>query len=112
MKIFKDPDVAKFFWGDKGVLPTIDELNCRLESNEGKYYVIPVRFSIGAILFRREFFDKMGMYDVDRRGSNMGMDELQICHYCVDSGNVMIVALDTVVGHFSFGSQNKAMEKY
>ena len=110
--VIANKDAAKFFWGKGNYLPNIDVMDNDFNKDPFKYEACPVRFSIGAILFKRDFFEEMGMFDVPRFGSAMGMDEVQICRYCLDQSKGMLISLNTVVGHLSFGSQNKSMEEY
>ena len=51
------------------------------------------------------------MFDVPN-GSGMGSDEEQICKYCVANSKAIIVSKNSIVGHLSFGIQNKVMEEY
>ena len=106
-----NPDVAEFFWGEGGFFPHIDELAKQLKNDEFSYSACPVRFSIGAILFTRETWSKMGMFPVTH-GSGMGFDESEFCAFCIKESQAIIVAENAVVGHLSFGNQNAAMKEY
>lgn len=106
-----NPEVAKFFWGYEKYLPNIDEMNAKVQADEFKYIACPIRFSIGAILFKRDFWKDMGMFDV-LSGSGMGSDEDQICKHCMSKSKAIIVTKNSIVGHLSFGKQNKIMENY
>ena len=106
-----NPEVAKFFWGKDGILPTIDEMNAILNKDKFSYVPCPIRFSIGAILFTRKFWNNMGMFTV-KSGSGMGNDEIQICSYCMNSSQAIIVSKNSLVGHLSFGKQNEEMKNY
>ena len=106
-----NPDVAKFFWGYEDYLPNIDKMNEIVQKDEFDYIACPIRFSIGAILFTRDFWSEMEMFDVSS-GNGMGLDEKQICEYCINTSKAIIVSKNTIVGHLSFGNQNKTMEKY
>lgn len=46
------------------------------------------------------------------KGSDMGKDEEQICTYCLLNSIPVLVSHNIVVGHLSFGGQNKAMREY
>lgn len=109
--IESDPEVAKFMWGKGNKVPQIDELDRLLHNKDFEYSACPIRFSIGAILFKRELWEKMRYFKVES-GSCMGLDESQICSYCVCDSKAMIIAENTCVGHLSFGTQNKPMEEY
>lgn len=109
--IESNPDVAKFFWGDKDYLPQLDEMNKIVSEDEFDYVACPIRFSIGAILFKRETWENMGMYKV-MDGAGMGVDEQQFCDYCMSTSHAIIVSKNSIVGHLSFGKQNSTMEEY
>lgn len=106
-----NPSVAKFFWGNEGYLPTIDEMDEILSKDKFSYEACPIRFSIGAILYTREFWKNMGMFKV-YKGSGMGLDEIDICSESMKNSNAIIVSKNTLVGHLSFGKQNNEMKKY
>ena len=72
----------------------------------------PIRFSIGAILFERDLWERMGWFDVDLKSSGMGSDEVQLCKYCMLQSRPLMVSENIVAGHFSFGKQNEEMKKY
>ena len=110
--IENNPDVAEFMWGKGGIIPHIDEINRIFQSEEFSYSVCPIRFSIGAVLFKRESFEGMGMFIVSKKGNGLGDDELQLCNITMELSRAIIVAENSVVGHLSFGRQNKAMKEY
>lgn len=109
-QIENNPETAAFMWGRDGNLPTVDQMNADGQKQDFSYSVCPVRFSIGFILFRRDLWKSMRMWKVSR-GANMGHDETQICQYCISQSKGIIIAENTVCGHFSFGPQTGAMKK-
>lgn len=111
-KIEADPQAAKFFWGEGGFVPSIDDMAERFYSDKLEYRACPVRFSIGFILFKRELWQNMGMFRVPRKGAGMGTDEIQICSRAMSESEAVIVAENAVAGHLSFGLQNEAMKEY
>ncbi len=111
-KIEHDPEVAKFFWGKNGYVPTIDEMNARFSQEKRQETPSPIRFSIGAILFRRSLWEEMGYFHVVRGGSQLGDDEVQLCCYCCMASKPVMISENIVVGHLSFGKQNVAMKEY
>jgi hypothetical protein len=111
-KIENDPSVAKFFWGHNNIIPSIDEINYNFSMQKFSYDACPIRFSIGAILFSRELWKSMHMFKVKLFGPGMGLDEEQLCCFCLNQSKAIIISNNTVVGHLSFGNQNKAMEDY
>ena len=106
------PEVAKFFWGEGGIVPHIDDIAERFYSDECVYRACPIRFSIGFILFTREMWQSMGMFRVPLHGAGMGQDEKQICCQAMMFSKAVIVSENTVAGHLSFGLQNEAMHEY
>lgn len=110
--IESNPEVAKFFWGEGGYIPSIDWLNNKFEKEEFYYSACPIRFSIGAILFSRKTFMDMGMFSVNRNGNSMGRDEEDFCTFCISNSKAIIVAENVVVGHLAFGKQNMSMKEY
>ena len=109
--IENNPEVAMFFWGKENFIPQIDKMNETLRNDEFNYIACPIRFSIGAILYTREFWKDMKMFKV-YDGPGMGKDEEDICEFCINTSKAIIVSLNTAVGHLSFGKQNKTMEEY
>ena len=105
-------EVAKYFWGNDNVVPSIDELNKMFSADPIEECLCPVRFSIGAILFKREFWENMGYFKVDLSINAMGMDETQICEYCMRVSRPIVISKNVVVGHFSFGPQTAGMIDY
>ena len=111
--IEKSPDVAKFFWGKGGIVPSIDEMNAAFRIQKISYSICSVRFSIGFILFHRNFWKIMGgLLMPPPNEFGVGLDEMQICRFCVEASLAMVVAENAVVGHLSFGQQNEAMKEY
>lgn len=111
-KIENDPEVAKFFWGEGGYVPTIDEMNARFSKEPIAETVCPIRFSIGAILFERALWEDMEYLKVIRGQNQLGDDEAQICSYCCLQSRPVMVSENVVVGHLSFGKQNAVMKEY
>lgn len=112
-KIEKDPEVAKFMWGDGNEIPQIDALNKMFSRNEKEEIACPIRFSIGAILFERTLWENMHYYDVDRKDKYMmGKDEVKLCQYCLIHSQPIMVSKNIVVGHFSFGAQTEGMKEF
>jgi hypothetical protein len=110
-KIENNADVARFFWGEKGYVPSIDKLDEMFGTDDFSFSVCPLRFSIGAVLFERSTWEKMGYFKVDY-STGMGVDEVQLCSLVITKSQAMIICENTVVGHFSFGKQNDAMKEF
>lgn len=110
-KITLDPEIAKFFWGAGGVFPKIDEANDFCLNSEFDYTICPVRFSIGAIMFPRSTWEDMKGFEVES-GNCLGLDETQLCSFCMLNSRVIIVSENSLVGHLGYGPQNKEMITY
>ena len=110
--IESSPEAAKFFWGEGGVIPSIDEMNELFSKGPVEERAVGIRFSIGAILFDRMIWEKMGYFYVNRKAVGLGRDEEQLCSYCCLNSRPIVVSENVVVGHFSFGPQNEAMKEY
>ena len=111
--ILKNPDAARFMWGDTDPrLRGIDALNDFFSADAGKVSVCPYRFSIGFLLFERSLWTDMGGFYEDPFGSGLGLDEEHICKHCMIFARAIVVAEDTVVGHFSYGPQTASMLQY
>lgn len=110
--IIQNPDIAKFLWGEtEEKLRDIDKISEEFSKQEFQYSICSIRFSIGAILFSRDFWEDIGRLKVGI-GNNMGQDEVQICEYCMIQSRAIIVSENTLVGHFSYGPQTKEMKEY
>ncbi|MCR5238325.1 MAG: hypothetical protein K6E34_14105, partial [Lachnospiraceae bacterium] len=73
-------DVSGFIWGEDGGLPQLDDMNKDF-SKKWSYSVCGVRYSIGFILFKREFWELLGGFNMYGE-TDLGVDELQICANC------------------------------
>ena len=114
MQIEANPDVAKFMWGETGEVPQIDALNKLIKdsfSENKDYRICPIRFSIGAIYFKRDLLEKEGWIPV-YKGNGMGCDEVFLCNLATSKSKAIVVSERQVVGHLSFGKQNKPMEEF
>jgi len=102
-----NPESAKYLW--EVILP-FDETSKKLFNTEPSYSVCPHRFSIGCIFLKRNFWEEMGGFSVSTSGI-LGVEETDICAYCMDTSKVIVVSHDILAGHFSFGPQTDAMKK-
>ena len=111
--ILSDPASARFMWGEtEPGLRGIDALNRLVSQDEGRLSACPYRYSVGFILFERSMWEKMKYFYVTVSGTGLGIDEEQICNYCMMHAKAMVVAEDAVVGHFSYGPQTASMLDY
>lgn len=102
-----NPETAVFMW-DRSL--RLDDLNRIFEKNKD-YHTCSVRFSIGLILMKRDFWADMGGLSVSG-GPDMGLDEEEVCAACMNRSRAIVVCHNTVVGHFSFGKQTERMKEY
>lgn len=107
-KIGSDLNIAKYMWGEGGIVPQLDALNRDFSGRSFAYDVCPVRFSIGAIYYDRATYGILPVY----AGNDLGTDEVVICSKAASDWLAMIVANNVVVGHLSYSPQNKGMEEY
>ena len=107
-----DPQAAQFMWGGlQSSIPSIDEMAKRFQNEPLEERPCPIRFSIGAVLFARSFWEEMRYFTV-HTGNGMGYDEEQICQWCALHARPIMVSENIVVGHLSFGPQNVLMKDY
>jgi len=106
----RDINAAGFMWGAGGVIPQLDSLNA-LFSNGRDYSVCGVRFSIGFILFHRSTWETMKGFSVSGE-LDLGVDEIELCQHCMVQSKAIIIAENTVVGHFSFKQQAEKMREF
>jgi len=116
-KIESDVEAAAFMWGATGELPRLDEMNRTFRNshdNSHEYSFCNVRFSIGCILYNREFWDKMsGSYPYGTgQPGDVGEDEVHMCARTILKSYALVVDESSVVGHFSFGPQTEGMKNY
>lgn len=109
--IENEPAVAKFFWGEGGTFPHIDELAAKVGAAAPAYSAMTIRFSIGCILFSRQLWQDMHMFPAGH-GSAMGIDEEHIDAQCILLSQAMILDKNALAGHLSFGKQNQPMKAY
>lgn len=106
----KDIEAAKFMWGVGGEMPQLDDWN-RMSSGSICYSFCNVRFSIGFILFKRKLWKAMQGFPVTGN-ADMGLDEEEMCEFCMNQSLAITVAENCVVGHFSFGQQTERMKEF
>ena len=111
-KIIENPEIAQYLWRNtQDKLKDIDKLSEEFSKNEFEYSICPIRYSIGAIMFPRETWERMGKFQV-LKGTNLGADEVQLCSYGSSESRIIVVSHNNVVGHFGYGPQSKAMNEY
>ncbi|HVI55387.1 MAG TPA: hypothetical protein VM621_10075 [Luteibacter sp.] len=105
-----DPRAAEWLW--RRTLP-LDEVAARMTSGIAEPLaharLIGTRFSIGAILFEREFWKAFGGFTSTWRQGILGVDETGICTACMLASRPMYYMTNILAGHFSFYPQERAM---
>ncbi len=109
--VVADAQAARFFWGEGGFVPSIDEMNERFSSEPLAEYPCAIKFSIGAIMFPRETWLGMKMFPVSVV-RNLGIDERRLCYYCCIESRPILVSENVLVGHFGFQYQAQEMKEY
>lgn len=106
-----NPEVAKFFWGEGEIVPSIDEMNRRFSLEPLEERPCAIRFSIGAVLYTREFWHAMNMFPVSKI-RNLGVDEQYLCRFCCEASRPLMVSENVLVGHLAFQKQNAVMKDF
>ena len=100
-KFYSIAETAKFFWGEGGYIPSIDEMNRCVTAEPLEERPCAVQFSIGAILFTRALWEDMGYYPVSG-WINIAGDEKNLCSFCCLSSHPLMVSENVLVGHMSY----------
>lgn len=109
VKAHCDAEAARWLWEKS--LP-FDEVARFFASRPFEYSVVPHRFSIGAILLEREFWETIGGFRTSLYEGAMGIEEEDLCFKCMASSRVMCVVHDVFAGHFAFGLQEAGMKGF
>ncbi|RXT04586.1 hypothetical protein EIZ39_19785 [Ammoniphilus sp. CFH 90114] len=109
IKCHYSPEAARWIW--KNSLP-INKISRIVTEKPFSYSVIPHRFSIGAILLKRDYWSKLGGFKVSVQEGMLGVDEEDLCRKCVEYSRVMCLVHNVFAGHFSFFPQEKAMKEF
>ena len=114
--VLRDAKVARYMWGEtQPILRNIDALSEHFSQEKLAFTVCPIRYSIGAILFTRETWERFGKFPLTFVGGPYGLgdDEECICHYACFTGRAMIVSDNCLVGHLGYGgAQTASMLEY
>lgn len=105
--IHRDPEWAKYIW--EYSVP-FDEVAFKM-AQTAEIEICSIRFSIGAILIRRDFFEYNGWLPVFRNGG-MGTDEKFLCDVCIEGMYSIPVATNVFVGHLGFGPQKDTCKNF
>lgn len=108
-KIHKSPDMAVWIWEQS--LPFDAVADKVFAANRDTVSICAQRFSIGAVLFERWFWEKMGYFEVDVEGA-LGPEEVQMNNYCQNNFSGVFLANGVLVGHLGFYTQKQAVRAF
>lgn len=102
-----NPEIPKFLWSQGN----IDELNQIVEKDEKSYEITAIKYAICFILFERKLYEEMGGFNVvpETRSAGMNGDEGQLTEFCMNYCRNILVATNTLCGHFSYPGQELEM---
>ena len=75
------------------------------------YIACPVRFSIGAVLFTRQYWEELGYFAVGFRSVGRAEEETQMCSYNVDNYKPTVCVGNVVVGHLGYFTQKETCRR-
>lgn len=102
-----DGDAAVWVW--ERTVP-LDATAREFRERPFAWSICPHRFSIGAILFRRDLWQHMMRgYQRVLKPPGVGWDEQRLCVACLSYSRVMAVVHNVFAGHFAFGPQERTM---
>ncbi len=105
-----DPDAAVWIWSRSLPFDEVSSQFCRDSNGSGRgYELIGTRFSIGAFLIERSFYDQIGGFRSSWREGILGVDEEGLCEACIRYSRPMFYLKEVLAGHFSFFPQEKGM---
>lgn len=107
LPIHNNPEAAWWIW--ENTLP-FDFVAGKF-ANKKSYSFCYTRFSIGAILFRRNFWEQIGGFKSSWHEGVLGADEDALCRDCVSLSRPMCIIHSVLAGHFSFHTQEALMMK-
>jgi hypothetical protein len=102
---WNNPLAAESLWE---LCNPFDEQTERIFRGKHEYSACPFRFSIGAFMMQRSFWDSMQGFTV-ARAAELGAEEEDLCATCNAQSRVIIVCHYVLAGHLSFGPQNQHM---
>lgn len=101
--IYLSGKVAVYMW--EKTLP-LDETIEDFSAKKKDYFPVPIRLSIGAILFSRKFWDEMEGFKVAANGQ-LAWEEMELANYCINHSYCLLIAKNVFAGHFGFGCQKE-----
>jgi hypothetical protein len=106
--IYANAAAARWIW--ERTLP-FDAVARRFAEQEFAYSTVPHRFSIGAILYERAFWEEIGGIFAHPIAGRLGADEADLCRQCEHRSRPMAVIHNVLAGHFSFWPQEGVMRE-
>ena len=107
--VHKDSKVAIWLWEHS--LPFDRVADYIRKTYHGKRGLCSLRFSVGAVMFDRKFWEDLGYFDVRFIGG-MALEEEQMNAYCINNMRSIIIAEDVLVGHLGFYRQKDACKTF
>lgn len=106
--LHENTEFVRFLWEKS--LP-FDSVAAKFSNNKTAPITSAYRFSIGAILFKRDLWEEMYGFDVGNEG-DVGNDEIHLCSYCSEQFLAIYIDTNILAGHLSYGKQNAAMTEF
>ncbi|HWP20811.1 MAG TPA: hypothetical protein VNO84_16900 [Burkholderiaceae bacterium] len=106
--VHNNPEAAWWIWSK--TLP-FREIADRFSNGPERFSICSTRFSIGAILFRRQFWEMIGGFKSAWHAGILGVDEDMLCRDCVSFSRPMYIVETVLAGHFSFYPQEALMKR-
>lgn len=78
---------------------------------EGKTCLCPFRFSVGAILFSREYWNELDGFETGLNGET-GLEELQMNQFCMNHMRGIVIIKSVLVGHLGFYTQKESIHEF
>jgi hypothetical protein len=102
-----NPDACLWLWEHS--LP-FDKMADDFHERNLSTTVCATRFSIGAILFHRSFWEQCKGFASSWIPGELGVDEDNFCKSCVSLSRPMVIVQNVLCGHFSFYPQESFMK--
>lgn len=107
--VHKSGDFARWIWEQS--MP-FDIISKKVEEkNKDKIFQANIRFSIGAILFTRQYWENIGCFEVGDVCS-MGVEEVQMNSFSFINMQAIAIVGDTFAGHLGFYSQKQTCKEF
>lgn len=107
--IHSSAELAEWIWEKS--LPFDLKADEVRNKNLSEFSIASYRFSIGAILFKREFWESINGFVVGADGVT-GIEEEQVCAYCMNHMRNIVIAHDVFVGHLGFYKQKQSIRNF